>query len=41
MDDTLFLRQLERLEEACNAEADDMKRLVASIIPTYCPRKGS
>ena len=39
MDDALFLRQLKQLEEACNAETDDMKRLVASIIPTYCPKK--
>jgi len=41
MDDALFLRQLKQLEEACNAETDDMKRLVASIIPTYCPKKES
>jgi len=41
MDDVLFLRQLKRLEEACNAETDDIKRLVASIIPTYCPKKES
>ena len=35
MDDALFKQQLLRLEEAYKAESDDMKELVAEIVPTY------
>ena len=37
MDDELFKKQLERLEEAYKAEATDMKEIVAEIVPTYHP----
>ena len=39
MDDELFCRQLEQLEKACSEETGEMKALVASIIPTYVPKK--
>ena len=39
MDDALFCSQLEQLEQACNEETGGMKALVASIIPTYVPKK--
>ena len=39
MDDELFCRQLEQLEKACGEETGEMKALVASIIPTYVPKK--
>ena len=39
MDDALFCRQLEQLEQACREETGDMKALVASIVPTYVPKK--
>ena len=35
MDDELFQRQLERLEEACKTEVSNMKDIVAEIVPTY------
>ncbi len=37
MDDGLFKRQLEQLEKACKDEVEDMKALVARIVPTYHP----
>ena len=38
MDDEKFLSQLKRLEEASKAESDDIKHIVAEIVPTYrCP----
>ena len=37
MDDELFKKQLERLEEAYKAETTDMKEIVAEIVPTYHP----
>ncbi len=37
MDDELFKKQLERLEEAYKVEACDMKQIVAEIVPTYHP----
>ena len=39
MDDDCFRDQLEQLEKACSEETDGMKALVASIIPTYVPKK--
>lgn len=35
MDDEKFKEQLERLEEAYKVEAEDMKNIVAEIVPTY------
>ena len=35
MDDELFKRQLDALEAAYKAEADNIKELVAEIVPTY------
>ena len=35
MDDELFSQQLERLEKACSDETDEMKDIVADIVPTY------
>ena len=35
MDDEKFKQQLERLEHASRAEVDDMKDIVAEIVPTY------
>ena len=37
MDDELFKKQLERLEEAYKSETTDMKKIVAEIVPTYHP----
>lgn len=37
MDDELFKQQIERLNEACEAEITNMKELVAEIVPTYTP----
>lgn len=37
MDDEEFLRQLDRLERAYEGETDDMKSIVAEIVPTYHP----
>ena len=37
MDDELFRKQLEQLDEACREETPDMKRIVSEIIPTYVP----
>ena len=38
MDDGLFQRQLEQLEEACKAETTEIKSMVARIVPTYHPQ---
>ena len=38
MDDALFLQQLAQLEEACEGEVDNMKQLVAQMVPTYRPQ---
>lgn len=35
MDDGKFAAQLERLKEACQAETENMKDIVAEIVPTY------
>ena len=35
MDDTLFKEQLSRLAVACQEETDNMKDIVAQIVPTY------
>ena len=35
MDDEKFAAQLERLKEACQAETENMKDIVAEIVPTY------
>ena len=35
MDDEAFCRQLERLEKACKDEVENMKDIVAEIVPTY------
>ena len=35
MDDEKFADQLERLKEACQAETENMKDIVAEIVPTY------
>ena len=35
MNDELFKKQLERLEEAYKVEVDNMKDIVAEIVPTY------
>ena len=35
MDDEKFADQLERLKEACEAETENMKDIVAEIVPTY------
>ena len=40
MDDEKFKEQLKRLEAAYKTEADNMKDLVAEIVPTY-KRKGN
>ena len=37
MDDELFKQQLCRLEEAYKEEVEDMKQIVAEIVPTYKP----
>ncbi len=38
MDDEKFKRQLDRLDAAYRVEADNMKELVAEIVPTYHPQ---
>jgi FlaA1/EpsC-like NDP-sugar epimerase len=38
MDDEKFLEQLARLDAAYRVEADNMKELVAEIVPTYHPQ---
>ena len=38
MDDEKFVEQLDFLEKACKEETEDMKRLVAEMVPTYNPR---
>ena len=35
MDDEKFREQLGRLEEACKGESEDIKRIVAEMVPTY------
>ena len=35
MDDELFKKQLQRLNEASRGEAENMKDIVAEIVPTY------
>ena len=35
MDDEMFVRQLARLEQACSGEADNIRDIVADIVPTY------
>ena len=35
MDDDVFCQQLERLEKACEEEVENMKDIVAEIVPTY------
>ena len=39
MDENLFRKQLEQLDAAARSEisADEMKRLVAEVVPTYHP----
>ena len=39
MDDELFTQQLERLRTACESESEDIKAIVAEIVPTYHPQK--
>ncbi len=39
MDDDLFADQLERLRHACEAESDEIKTIVAEVVPTYRPQK--
>ena len=38
MDDKLFQEQLQRLDAAYRVEAENMKELVAEIVPTYHPQ---
>ena len=38
MDDELFAAQLEDLRTACEQESDNIKDIVASIVPTYHPQ---
>ena len=38
MDDELFKKQLERLDAAYRVEAENMKEIVAEIVPTYQPK---
>ena len=38
MDDEWFEQKLEELDIASRQESDDMKRLVAEIVPTYHPK---
>ena len=35
MDDELFLTQLQRLKTACESESEEIKDIVAEIVPTY------
>ncbi len=37
MDDAVFVRQLKDLEKACEDNAENIKELVAQIVPTYHP----
>lgn len=37
MDDQYFMRQLERLRGACESESDQIKQIVADVVPTYHP----
>ena len=39
MDDEKFKEQLKVLEEAYKVEAENMKELVAEIVPTYKPQE--
>lgn len=38
MDDEVFIRQIERLEKACKSEEEDIRGIVAEIVPTYNPK---
>ena len=38
MDDTQFAQQLKELELACDENADNIKELVAAVVPTYHPQ---
>lgn len=38
MDDAQFARQLKELELACDENADNIKELVAAVVPTYHPQ---
>ena len=35
MDDEWFRQMLDRLEDACNSESDDIRELVSQAVPTY------
>lgn len=37
MDDVWFAGKLKELDEASREETDEMKRIVAEVVPTYCP----
>ena len=37
MDDERFLEQLDRLRAACESESEDIKHIVAEVVPTYKP----
>ena len=39
MDDEKFAEQLERLRHACEKESDEIKTIVAEVVPTYHPQK--
>ena len=39
MDDEKFAEQLERLRRACEQESDEIKTIVAEVVPTYRPQK--
>ena len=39
MDDEKFRQQLQRLDAACEAEVENMKDIVAEIVPTYHPQQ--
>ncbi len=39
MDDEKFIAQLKRLDEASRAEAEDIKEIVAEVVPTYQVQK--
>ena len=40
MDDARFEQQLQNLEKACLGEAEDIRQVVADIVPTYHPWSG-
>ncbi len=41
MDDAVFKRQIERLDEASRSESPDIRELVAEVVPTYHPELGA